>query len=340
MSGCALAFAMLSSLRMASAQIGTADSDHDGISDAMEQELLERFLPRFRLSAGECDGAPAQFLAGMEKATVRRKDGTIYGQVTPRGVDERGRAMIEVHYYDFWGKDCGRKGHALDAEHVSALLTAKQADAPAEEWRAAYWFAAAHEATMCDMSQVATGAALEAETRGPEVWISAGKHAAYLTEAICNGGCGADRCERGQAMAVARVVNLGEPDAAMNGAMWVGDARWPLRAKMEADFPAAALARLNRQEMGEPVLNNGAHGSVRGTIYVANATYGGLATSAANTAGALGTADDRTAGALTTGGQNTMHALGKSVRSVSGALGKAAHAVVPGGATKRGGEPK
>ena len=338
--GCAVFVALLVLTRTVPAQVTTMDTDRDGLSDAREQELLERFLPRFRLSAGECDVQPALFVEGLEKATALRKDGTIYGQVTPRGVDEHGRAMVEVHYYDLWGKDCGRKGHALDAEHVAVLLTAKQVDAPVGEWRAAYWFAAAHEATMCDMSQVATGAALEAETRGPEVWISAGKHAAYLTEAICNGGCGADRCERTERMTVAQVVNLGEPDSAMNGARWVGDARWPLRAKMETDFPEAALARLSRQEMGEPVLSNGAHGSVRGTIYVANATYGGLAASAASTAGALGTADDRTAGALATSGSNTVHALGRSVRSVGGALGKAAHAVTPGGQSKAADGPK
>ena len=307
------------------------DSDGDGISDATEQSLLEQFLPRYQLSAGECDARPAMFAEGVSRATPVERDGTIYGQVAPRGMDARGRALVEVHFYDLWAKDCGRKGHALDAEHVSVLLRAAAMGAPAGEWRAVYWFAAAHEGTMCDMSQVATGTALGAETRGPEVWISAGKHAAYLAEAICNGGCGADRCQRAEPMTVVRVVNLGEPSAAMHGAQWVSDPRWPLRAKMETDFPAAALARLERQEFGEPVLSNGAHGSVRGTIYVANATYGGLATSAANTAGALGTADNETMGALAETRDKTAHALGRSVRSVGGALGKAARAVVPDG---------
>ena len=312
------------------AQTAAVDTDHDGLSDAMEQGLLERFVPRYHLSAGECDGRPALFAEGVEKATALQRDGTIYGQVTPRGRNDHGEALVEVHFYDLWGKDCGRKGHALDAEHVSVLLTAPRVDAPASAWRAMYWFAAAHEATMCDMSQVASGASLGAETRGPEMWISAGKHAAYLTEAICNGGCGADRCERSRAMMVARVVNLGEPGAAMHGATWVADGRWPLRAKMETDFPPAAMGRLERQELGEPALSNGAHGSVRGTIYVANATYGGLATSAENTAGALGTADDQTTGALATSTGKTVHALGKSVRRVGGALGKTVRAVVPG----------
>lgn len=333
--GCLFSFA-----GSASGQVEIADTDHDGLSDATEQQLLERFLPHFRLSAGECDVQPALFVEGLEKATAMRQDGTIYGQVTPRGRDDRGRAMVEVHYYDLWGKDCGRKGHMLDAEHVAVLLTAKQASAPAAEWRAAYWFAAAHEATMCDMSQVATGAALRAETHGPEVWISGGKHAAYLGEAICNGGCGADRCERSKAMTVARVVNLGEPDAAMHGALWVSDARWPLRGKLKTDFSPAALERLERQDLGEPVLSNGAHGSVRGTIYVANATYGGLATSAATTTGALGTADDQAAGALATSRNNTVHALGRSVQHLGGALGKAAHAVIPRDGTAEEGGSK
>ena len=306
------------------------DSDKDGLSDAMEQVLLERFVPRFRLSAGECDERPAWFAEDVRRATALRRNGTIYGQVTPRGKDARGQALIEVHYYDPWSKDCGRKGHVLDAEHVSVLLTAERGNAPASEWRARYWFAAAHEATMCDMSQVATGVSLRAEVRGPEVWISAGKHAAYLTEAICNGGCGADRCARSEPLSVEGVVNLGEAGRPMHGATWVEDVRWPMRAKMETDFPPAALARLERQEFGAPVLSNGAHGSVRGTIYVANATYGGLATGAANTTGALGTADDRTAGALATSRDETFYALGRSARNVRSALGKAAHAMAPG----------
>ena len=116
----------------------------------------------------------------------------------------------------------------------------------------------------------------------------------------------------------------------MHGSVWIEDERWPMRAKMETDFTPAALARLERQDFGEPVLSNGAHGSVRGTIYVANATYGGLAAGAASTTGALGTADDQTAGALTRSRDKTWHALGTGARGVGGALGKAAHAVVPG----------
>ena len=325
--------------------VARLDSDADGLSDAMEQALLERFLPRFQISGGECDGKPARFAAGLLKATATERDGTIYGQVTPWGVLPDRRALIEVHFYDLWGKDCGRDGHVLDAEHVSVLLSAARADAPVENWRALYWFAAAHEATMCDMSQVATGEALGAERRGPEVWISAGKHAAYLAETICNGGCGADRCERTVALQPARVVNLGEAGAPMNDAAWVADPRWPMEAKLGTDFPPAALARLEKQQMGEPVQMNGARPSVKGTIYVANATYGGLAMSAARTSGALGTADDHTEGALEisavrTGGAlrsasgGTVNAVGASARGVGSALGKAGRWVTHGSREK------
>ena len=214
-------------------------------------------------------------------------------------------------------------GHVLDAEHVSVLLLAGTEREPAAAWRAMYWFAAAHEATMCDMSQVATGAALEAETQGPEVWISAGKHAAYFTEAICEGGCGGDRGERSVPLAVARVVNLGEPGAAMNEAVWVSDPRWPMRVKMETDFPPAALARLAAKEMGEPLQSNGAHTSVKSSIYVANATYGGLATGAAQTAGALGTASDQTTGALGMTEEKTAGLSGEALTIRVGQWGKA-----------------
>jgi len=47
-----------------------------------------------------------------------------------------------------------------------------------------------------------------------------------------------------------------------------------------------------------PVETNGAHGSVKGTIYVANSVANSVGTSGTNTGTALGTADDKTEGAL------------------------------------------
>jgi hypothetical protein len=306
--------------------VGEADSDHDGLSDAREQALLERFVPRFQVSKTDCAVKPALFEEGVAKPTVMERDGTIYGQVTPRESARGGDAVLEIHYYDLWSVDCGRMGHPLDAEHVSVLVRAKRMDSRAEDWRAVYWFAAAHEATVCDASQVAAAKVLDAETDGATIWLSGGKHGAFLSEAICSQGCGGDRCEAMAPFVVARVINVGEPGAAMHGAVWVRSAAWPLAAKMQSDFSAAAIARLE-QGGGVPVEMNGAHGAVKGTIYVANSVANGVGTSAANTGEALNTAGVKTGGALDNADTNTEAALGKSGKATGGALKKSAKAV-------------
>jgi hypothetical protein len=308
------------------------DSDHDGLSDAQEQALLERFVPRFQVSRTDCAVKPALFEAGVVKPTVVERDGTIYGQVTPYGQPTPresatgGEAMVEIHFYDLWSVDCGRMGHPLDAEHVSALLRAKRMDSPAEDWKAVYWFAAAHEATVCDASQIAAAKVLDAERQGAMVWLSTGKHGAFLSEAICTQGCGGDRCTEMAPLTVARVVNLGESGVAMNGALWAGSPVWPLAAKMQSDFSAAAIARLE-QGGGVPVEMNTAHGSVKGTIYVANSVANGIGTSGTNTGAALNTAGANTGAALDDADAKTEGALTKGAKATGGALKKSTKAV-------------
>jgi hypothetical protein len=301
------------------------DSDRDGLSDVREQALLDRFVPRFQVSKTDCAVKPALFEEGVVKPTVIDRDGTIYGQVTPRE-SAKGEAIVEVHFYDLWSVDCGRIGHPLDAEHVSVLLRAKTMNSPVEDWQAVYWFAAAHEATVCDASEVAAAKVLDAERRGATVWLSAGKHGAFLSEAICSQGCGGDRCVGMVPLVIARIINLGEPDAAMHRAIWVTSPTWPLAAKMQSDFSAAAIARLEHGG-GVPVEMNGAHGSVKGTIFVANSVANGVGTSAGNTGDALNAAGGKTGGALDDADAKTEGALAKSAKATGGALKKSTKAV-------------
>ena len=318
-----LLFSLTLSLRSQAFHVAAEDADRDGVSDAMEAALLERFLPKFQVSSADCGVRPAEFVAGEARARTSERNGTVYGQVTPRGRLDSGEALIELHYFDLWDVDCGQNGHPLDAEHVGVLLRAPRSDEGAGEWRAMYWFASAHAATVCDTSQMATGKALRAEDKGAQVWVSPGKHAAYLNEAICNGGCGADRCERMTPLAVKQVVNLGEPNALMSGALWVRDPRWAMAAKMGTDFSPAVMDRMARGNYGEPVQMNGARPSVKSSIYVANQTYGGIATGAAHTGAALGTADTETEAALGTATDRTGGALGKATHRTEGSLGTA-----------------
>ena len=41
------------------------------------------------------------------------------------------------------------------------------------------------------------------------------------------------------------IINIGEPDAPLNGAVWTSSNRWPLRAKMGSNFPPELVARLD-----------------------------------------------------------------------------------------------
>jgi hypothetical protein len=213
-----------------------ADVDRDGLDDGLEQTLLEEFLPRFYVSAGECDGSAAEFTEGAAGPEARARNGTIHGQAFPArpGREER---WVELHYYHLWSRDCGRGGHDLDAEHVSALVRESKG-----RWRAEYWYAGAHEGTVCEVS-AARRAGVEARA---EVWVSAGKHASFLSQEACNrSGCGGDRCEDPRKMAVERVVNLGERGAPMTGMQWVSMGAWPLQEKMGSDFDEGLLTRLD-----------------------------------------------------------------------------------------------
>lgn len=221
------------------------DLDRDGLPDVLEQGLLEQFLPTLVLSAGECDGRPAAFTPDAGDPVVAARDGTIYGHVMVHGTSGDGPVEVELKYFHLWARDCGRPSHALDVEHVSALVTAPSLDTPAGDWRARYWYAAAHEHTVCDASSGASARALRSETTGPYVYVSRGKHASYLDRGHCKWGCGSDACDPGAPLPRVGVINLGEPGAPLNGARWVASRRWTLGAKLGPDFDTSRRAALD-----------------------------------------------------------------------------------------------
>ena len=220
------------------------DFDRDGLDDRFEQELLERFTPVFYVSAGECDGLPASFVPGTKDPVVAARNGTIYGRAFPAS-----EGAIELQYFHLWARDCGRGGHNLDAEHVSALIE-PQADGT---WAARLWYAAAHEDTICDQSSGARASTLGAVTAGPPVYVSRGKHASYLQRGHSTRGCGGDACPLGQPIEVTALQNIGEPGAPLNGATWMASARWPLGVKLQSDFAPDVRSRLDRSEAGRVI---------------------------------------------------------------------------------------
>jgi hypothetical protein len=319
------------------------DSDHDGLSDALEQHLLDQFVPSFMVGKHDCSLSPAEFKPEVQMPEVLADNGTIYGQVFPAKDATDHSPVAEIHYYHLWRNDCGSHGHPLDAEHVAVLVRASDAHLDSATWKAVYWYAAAHENTVCDVSQIARAATLHAEDHGATVWISPGKHASYLNETLCQRGCGADRCESMVPLRPAALINLGEPGNPANGSLFISSGEWPLMAKMStSNFPDAPIARLNQLPVTDIAWFNPGRHPAQGVIAISrttehaiagseqdvssaislagNSTEDSLSSARASTGAAISTADDSTGNALQKSYRNTRHALGTSARHVGDAL--------------------
>ncbi len=288
------------------------------------------------ISSQDCAGKPSLFRPQDATPTAVRDDGTIYAQAFPRRVNSRQRSSteIELHFYHLWHADCGRMGHGLDTEHVSALLRGSGDNA--RDWHAVYWYAAAHEDTICDASQVSRASTLQAEDHGPTVWISQGKHASFLDEELCRHGCGGDRCTNPRPMQITRLIDIGEFGAPMNGAVWISSSRWPLAGKMErSDFTAGRIERLDHLPKTDIAWANPSLRPEQGAISGGNAAIDGTLTGTGATGNAIALSNRRTDTALSLAGRHvdnaasttrrsTGNALEKTYRSVRRALGHAA----------------
>ncbi|HXE08551.1 MAG TPA: hypothetical protein VN612_11685 [Acidobacteriaceae bacterium] len=316
--------------RAAYAQTPTsdADSDRDGLTDDLEQRLLVQFMPTFMIARHDCAKEPGQFVTGIREPTIEQEDGTIYGQVFPHKTGSGDGRTVEIHYYHLWRMDCGRRGHPLDTEHVSVLVRAAGVDTEAATWRAVYWYAAAHENTVCDVSQISRASTLDAINHGATVWISAGKHASYLNHELCQKGCGADRCEEMVPLKVSQIVNLGEPRHPMNGSAFISSTRWPLKEKMEVtNFPPPALTRLEELPDTDIAWFHSGRHPAQGVIAAGGSTQNGIARGGRDTDDALTSADGSTDVAISLAKKSTGNALSKSYRKTAHALGIASRRV-------------
>jgi hypothetical protein len=294
----------LALLLLAAAAACAADLDRDGIDDRREQGLAEQFAPSFHLSRDECDTAPAEFAPGSENPKVVARNGAIYFQVFPTA------AGTEIHYYHLWSRDCGRRGHALDVEHVSALV--------GEDGKARYWYAAAHKDTICDSGHGAKAAALGAEERGPDVWISRGKHASFLSLEECARACGSDRCDSGAVTRPSKLVNVGEPGAPLNGALWISSRRWPFALKMKSDFGESVTMRLD----SGGIVRLDSNPRMKAVVSASGAPLDAMALSASHTTSAVGVANGHTDRAVARGLRATGRSLNTAARSAVGWLSR------------------
>jgi hypothetical protein len=303
----------------------TADSDADGMSDALEQALLMQFAPTFLVERQDCSNLPAEFEPNRQAPTVKAEDGTLYGQVFPAKTSTAAQPAAEIHYYHLWRRDCGLHGHPLDTEHVAVLVSASQSQPSQAKWKADYWYAAAHENTICDVSQIARASTLHATEHGARVWISQGKHASYLNAELCRTGCDADRCTGTVAMRPAKIINLGEPGHSMNGSAFIASSQWPLLDKMShTNFPPDPIARLNRlPDTDIAWFKAGKHPAYQ-IVSISSSTEQAIAGGAQAATSALSTAGTSTDTAISVAQGNTSNALEKSYRHTKHALGVSA----------------
>jgi len=270
----------------------------------------------------DCSNIPAEFRSSVRTPELKVENGTIYGQVFPAKISTDDTAAAEIHYYHLWRRDCGGHGHLLDTEHVSVLVRASDSHLSSATWKAIYWYAAAHENTVCDVSQIARASTLHAEDRGAKVWISPGKHASYLNETLCKRGCGADKCEKMEALAPGKLINLGEPGHPMNGSLFISSSLWPLAGKMSnTNFPPDPVARLTQLPETDIAWFNAGRHPAQGVIAISSSTEEALAGSGRNTTSAISNAGDSTDTAISVAGDSTGNALQKSYHHTKHALG-------------------
>ena len=248
------------------------------------------------------------------QARSRRGCGHATGPCTRRcllpWLSELEGTTLELHYYHLWDRDCGPLSpHALDVEHVSALLVRIPGQG-SSDWVARYWYAAAHEDTVCDTSNAARAGTIHAVENGPSVWVSAGKHASFLAQELCGQrGCGVDRCEDVVPLPRGSLVNLGERGRPLHGAEWIASSEWPLGEKLELNFTPELVAAVEASE--ETVL---ARVNGHGRPAQLSLSLGGDAL------GALGEGGRHGAGSVATAGEESRGALGTTFRGVGGAL--------------------
>jgi hypothetical protein len=301
-----------------------ADSDHDGLSDNVEQALLQQFAPTFVVGRNDCSNVPAEFQAGNLIPSVTQEDGTIYGQAFLSKSYPPDHPTAELHFYHLWARDCGPHGHHLDTEHVAVLIRASDSDFASAKWKAVYWYAAAHENTLCDASQIVRASTVHAEENGAKVWISPGKHASFLNETLCQHGCGADKCFEPNMVALPAhgIINLGEVDHPMNGSVFISSREWPLSEKMSSsNFPPDVVARLERLPDSDIAWYNAGRHPIQPVLAAGASTEQAIGTGGHNTTAALSTAGNSTDTAISVAADSTGNALDKSYRSTKHALG-------------------
>ena len=194
---------------------GCADSDGDGISDAFEAMVLERFRPVVAMHSEE----PLIYDPLAKVGAV--------GRVTP-APDNHIRVFIILGYSFDYGR-CAQGGHRGDSERVAIDLVIEPPPPPSttsvnalDSYAVAGFYTAAHEGTSTDASRISTPAEIEAigDVTGDRwmIYAARAKHGSFASRELCqtaaDGVCTAEDCQSFHLL-LFPIVNAGEPDAPM-----------------------------------------------------------------------------------------------------------------------------
>ncbi len=170
------------------------DSDHDGLDDDCEFALAKKFAPGLRAQQNECNWDPGLDRLGGEY---------YYGVKRPAHYPD----LVRIAYMPAYYQDCGVNGHSGDSEFI--LVDVKyEWNGQAYTWRFQSAFLSAHCGTTVagisldghcrwyshdawdgiDTSKLIyeSGRYFDVPRGAPEVYVSLGKHANYVTASQCN----------------------------------------------------------------------------------------------------------------------------------------------------------
>lgn len=203
------------------------DADLDGIPDALELALAQRFFPTLNLHCGSFEGLAYGDRRQLYGHSVPGYPNASNGKIPfvakfynpGNGTDcAELNQCIEIRYGIAWSWDLGDDAfggeHRGDSELYAVLVARKDTDGTGQwgttwdvakndvnQWRLMKEFMSAHLGTEGDSSSY-RGHGKAGATTYQRVWCSEGKHAMYPTQSACNNGnvgdiddCGDNRCD-------------------------------------------------------------------------------------------------------------------------------------------------
>lgn len=223
------------------------DGDLDGIPDALELALAQRFFPNLNLHCGSYEGLAygdrRQLYGHAVSGYPNSSNGKIPFVAHPynpgNGSDcAEPFQCIEIRYGIAWNWDLGDDafggGHRGDSEMYSILVARQDTDGTGQwgttwqvaqndvnQWRLMKEFMTAHLNTDGDSSSY-RGHGKTGATTYQRVWASEGKHGLYPSQNACNNGnaadiddCSDNRCDI-RADVFTDVQNIGEVTVPLN----------------------------------------------------------------------------------------------------------------------------